>query len=106
MPSFKTNDNVEIYYEVSGEGKPLFMLPGWTCTTKFWKHNVEELSKHFKVICMDMRGHGESEKVMHSHRISRYAMDVKNLLDYLDAEDVTAQAQESGRYLGERAGLI
>ena len=64
------------------------MLPGWTCTTNFWKHNVEELSKTCKVICMDMRGHGESEKVLHSHRISRYAMDVKNLLDYLDVEDV------------------
>ena len=79
-----TNDNVEIYYEVRGEGRPLFMLPGWTCTTNFWKHNVDELSKTCKVICMDMRGHGESEKVLHSHRISRYAMDVKNLLDYLD----------------------
>ena len=27
MSTFKTNDNVEIYYEVKGEGKPLFMLP-------------------------------------------------------------------------------
>ncbi len=77
MAVFKTNDNVEIYYEVRGEGRPLFLLPGWTCTTKFWQKNVEELSKVCKVIAMDMRGHGQSEKVMHSHRISRYAMDVE-----------------------------
>ncbi len=96
MATFKTNDNVEIYYEVKGEGKTLFMLPGWTCTTNFWKKNVDELSKHFKVVCMDMRGHGESEKVMHSHRISRYAMDVKNLLDYLDLEDVTVLGWSMG----------
>lgn len=96
MATFKTNDNVEIYYEVHGEGRPLFMLPGWTCTTKFWKHNVEELSKTCKVICMDMRGHGESEKVLHSHRISRYAMDVKNLLDHLDVEDVTVLGWSMG----------
>ena len=89
MATFKTNDGVEIYYDVQGEGRPLFMLPGWTCTTKFWKYNVPELSKHFKVICMDMRGHGESEKVLRSHRISRYAMDVKNRLDHLDVNDVT-----------------
>ena len=39
---FKTNDHVSIYYEVIGEGKPLFMLTGWTCTTKFWKNNIQE----------------------------------------------------------------
>ena len=61
------------FTEIHGE-EPLFMLPGWTCSTKFWKYNVEELSRHFQVVLMDMRGHGESEKVLHSHRISRYAM--------------------------------
>lgn len=96
MSTFKTNDNVEIYYEVKGEGKPLFMLPGWTCTTKFWQKNVDELAKTCKVICMDMRGHGQSEKVMHSHRISRYAMDVKNLLDHLDVQDVTVLGWSMG----------
>ena len=96
MATFKTNDNVEIYYEVKGEGRPLFLLPGWTCTTKFWKYNIDELAKSCKVIAMDMRGHGESEKVMHSHRISRYAMDVKNLLDHLDLEDVTVLGWSMG----------
>ena len=96
MAVFQTNDNVSIYYEVTGEGKPLFMLPGWTCTTGFWKKNVPELAKHFQVITMDMRGHGESEKVMHSHRISRYAMDVKNLLDYLNVEKVTVLGWSMG----------
>ena len=99
MAFIMTNDNVKIYYEVHGSGKPLFMLPGWTCSTRFWKHNVDELSKHFMVILMDMRGHGESEKVMHSHRISRYAMDVKNLLDALDVNHVTVLGWSMGAYI-------
>ena len=61
MSTFRTNDGVEIYYEVRGEGRPLLMLPGWTCSTKFWKKNVEELAKSCKVITMDLRAHGESE---------------------------------------------
>ncbi|MGN8791525.1 MULTISPECIES: alpha/beta fold hydrolase [Acidaminococcus] len=96
MPFITTNDNVSIYYEIHGEGKPLFMLPGWTCSTKFWKYNVDELARHFQVVLMDMRGHGESEKVLHSHRISRYAMDVKNLLDALDLKDVTVLGWSMG----------
>ena len=96
MATFKTNDNVELYYEVEGEGKPLLMLSGWTCTTKFWRKNVKELAKNCQVIRMDMRAHGQSEKIMHSHRISRYAMDVKNLLDHLDLQDVTVLGWSMG----------
>ena len=96
MSTFRTNDGVEIYYEVRGEGRPLLMLPGWTCSTKFWKKNVEELAKSCKVITMDLRAHGESEKVLHSHRISRYAMDVRNLLEHLDLQDVTGLGWSMG----------
>ena len=96
MATFKTNDNVELYYEVKGEGKPVLMIPGWTCTTQFFKKNSDVLAEKCQVILLDYRGHGESEKVMHSHRISRYAMDVKNLLDHLDVEDVTVLGWSMG----------
>lgn len=96
MATFRTNDNVEMYYEVSGEGRPLLLLPGWTCTAKFWKKNVPELAKRCQVICMDMRAHGQSAKVRHGHRISRYAMDVKNLLDHLEVNDAVALGWSMG----------
>lgn len=96
MATFYTNDHVELYYEVKGAGKPLLMIPGWTCTTQFFKKNSDALAEHFQVILMDFRGHGESEKVLHSHRISRYAMDVKELLDQLDVQDVTVLGWSMG----------
>ncbi len=57
MAVFKTNDNVEIYYEVRGEGRPLFLLPGWTCTTKFWQKNVEEPDKFNQVVAEFVQQH-------------------------------------------------
>lgn len=63
MPTFQTNDGVEIHYRDEGHGRPLFMLPGWTCTTEFWKRNADTLAKTCRVIRMDMRAHGQSEKV-------------------------------------------
>ncbi|KRN89319.1 alpha/beta fold hydrolase [Ligilactobacillus ceti] len=96
MPYLKTNDNVDLHYEVSGSGKPLLLLPGWTCTTEFWQKNVPTLSKHFKVITLDFRGHGQSDKVFSGHRIARYAMDVKNVLDTLDVEHVTVLGWSMG----------
>ncbi|MDO4620392.1 MAG: alpha/beta hydrolase [Lachnospiraceae bacterium] len=96
MPYITTNDRVRIYYKEKGSGRALLLLPGWTCSTRFWDKNFDALADHFHVIAMDMRAHGESEKVMHSHRISRYAMDVKNLLDELGLEDVTVLGWSMG----------
>ena len=96
MSFFKTNDGVSLYYTVRGEGKPLLMVQGWTFTAKLWEKNAEEIAKYCRVICMDNRGHGESEKVMHSHSIARYAMDVKNLLDELDLQEVTVLGSSMG----------
>ncbi|MDR1134391.1 MAG: alpha/beta hydrolase, partial [Synergistaceae bacterium] len=89
MPYVKSNDGTDLYYEIKGSGYPLLMIPGWTCTTGFWKKNADVLAKSLKVILFDMRAHGKSEKTLHGHRISRYAMDVKNLIDALGLSGVT-----------------
>lgn len=89
MSVFTTNDGITIHYEDKGEGPVLLMVPGWTCTMGFFRHNTDALAERCRVITMDYRGHGESEKVEHSHRISRYAMDIRNLLDHLDVREVT-----------------
>ena len=89
MPIFKTNDNAGIYYEVSGNGKPIVLLHGWDQSGKAFCENVPVLSKRYKVINIDLRGHGESENVSYGFRISRFSMDVKQLLDYLDVQGAT-----------------
>lgn len=90
MPYFTTKDNVKIHYDEKGDGKAVLFLPGWSCTTHFFDKNTEGLSKTYKTIAMDFRGHGESETPDHGYRISRFAMDVRELLINLDLNDVTA----------------
>ncbi|MBQ6116505.1 MAG: alpha/beta hydrolase [Oscillospiraceae bacterium] len=89
MAIFKTNDGAGIHYEVTGEGKPLVLMHGWDQSGKAFCENVPVLSKKYKVINIDLRGHGESENVTYGYRISRLSMDVKQLLDYLDVQDAT-----------------
>ena len=89
MAMFKTNDGAHIHYEVTGEGKPLVLMHGWDQSGKAFCENVPVLSQKYKVINVDLRGHGESENVNYGYRISRLSMDVKQLLDYLDLQDVT-----------------
>jgi pimeloyl-ACP methyl ester carboxylesterase len=49
-----------IYYRESGEGQPLVLLHGATDTHQLWQSHLPELSRHFRVITPDSRGHGRT----------------------------------------------
>lgn len=89
MPTFTTNDGVELFYVDKGQGKPIIMIPGWTCTHNFFQKNIDALAATHRVIGFNMRAHGDSEKVLYGHRISRYAKDLKELIEALGLEGVT-----------------
>lgn len=89
MAFITTNDGVKIYYEETGQGKPLVLIHGWSCSGRFFKRNIDELAKSCRVINMDLRGHGQSDKPEWGYRISRMARDVKDLIEALNLEDVT-----------------
>lgn len=85
---FKTKDGVNLYYEIHGEGKPLLMIHGWDQSGQAFKYNVSELSKRYKVITLDLRGHGNSDKPSYGYRIARLSKDVYELIEYLGLEEV------------------
>ncbi len=89
MAYIHTNDGVKIHYEETGQGRPLVLIHGWTCSGRFFKRNVDELGKSCRVINMDLRGHGESDKPDWGYRISRMAKDVRDLIQALGLKDVT-----------------
>lgn len=91
-----TNDGVRISYEDVGMGRPLLLIPGWGCTRNFFRKNIGPLSQNFRVVAMDLRAHGDSEKVAWGHRIARYAKDVKDLIEALRLEQVTAVGWSMG----------
>jgi len=53
-------NGVSLYYEIYGEGEPLLMIHGNGNSMSGFIGNVEELSKHYKVIFVDCRGRGAS----------------------------------------------
>jgi hypothetical protein len=61
---FTTSDGAHLYFEDTGEGTPLVMVPGFLCTTRFFSRNTPELSKHCRVVAVDPRGQGRSSKTL------------------------------------------
>ncbi len=49
------------HIESFGEGKPLLLIHGWGMHGGIWGSIVEDLAQHFRVICVDLPGHGKSE---------------------------------------------
>ena len=58
--NFIETNGVKLYYEIHGEGDTLLLLHGNTQTHDMWTPWIDDLSKDYKVITVDMRGHGQS----------------------------------------------
>ena len=56
-----TLDGMTIHSTSTGKGaKTLMLVHGWTCDETSWAANVPELAKHYRVITLDLPGHGKS----------------------------------------------
>ncbi len=55
-------NGVRLHYEIGGEGEPLVLLEGFPRTTHALHGIMTELAKRFRVIAVDYRGQGGSEK--------------------------------------------
>ena len=96
MPHLTTNDGVRLHYVERGSGAPLVMIPGWSQTAAQFEHQTAGLSARRRVIAMDMRGHGESEKPEHGYKIQRLAMDLRNAIEALALERVSLLGHSMG----------
>lgn len=79
MPYLSVN-NIELYYETSGKGEPLLLIHGLGSSTIDWEKQVVVLQNEFRVITMDMRGHGQSAKTKGAYSMVQFASDVAELI--------------------------
>ncbi len=83
MPKIKVND-IQIYYEVHGEGFPLVMIMGISGNVDWWNPRmVQELSKNFKIVMFDSRGAGRTDVSTREYTIKLFADDTAGLMDAL-----------------------
>ncbi len=83
MAYFTTSDNVKLFYETKGQGKPIVLIHGWSCSHLHYKGQIDELAKTYQVTSIDLRGHGVSEVPDYGFTIDRFTKDVKELIDSL-----------------------
>jgi microsomal epoxide hydrolase len=83
---FTTSDGVSLHYLDSGAGPTLVFIPGWTMPAEVWDFQIRHFSATHRVVALDPRGHGRSEKVAHGYYPSRRGQDIAEFLDHLGGE--------------------
>lgn len=84
------SDGVRLHYTAEGSGKAVVLLHGFCMHSDLnWRRYGinQKLARHYRVVAVDLRGHGLSEK---PHRPDAYGIemveDVRRLLDHLEVE--------------------
>jgi pimeloyl-[acyl-carrier protein] methyl ester esterase len=112
MQQLKTIDCSTISYSDQGSGYPVLFLHGWMMSRKAWYFQLPLLSE-FRIITIDLRGHGESEASSFSY--DKCLSDICYLLDQLKIDNLVVVgwslgsqiAIKSFRLLKERlSGLV
>lgn len=89
-------NDIEMYYEEYGEGKPLVLLHGFGGCTQNWHPFTGKLSESYRLIVVDMRGHGYSTNPENKFTHREAANDVFLLLDSLEVGNFAAMGMSSG----------
>ncbi len=89
-------DDIELYYEVHGEGEPIIFSHGWMGECPVWNSQIEFFSKKYKVIAYDHRGHGKSDKPKANYSVETLSNDLYSLIQGLDLKKVTLVGHAMG----------
>ncbi|MEK9210001.1 alpha/beta fold hydrolase [Sphingomonas sp. 2378] len=91
------SDGARLYYKDWGRGQPIFFHHGWPLTADDWDGQMLYfLSKGYRVIAMDRRGHGRSSQTATGNDMDTYAVDVDAVVRKLDLRDAIHIGHSTG----------
>lgn len=103
MPIADIN-NIKMFYEVHGEGYPVVFTHGFTATHQMWDPQIPVISKKYKFIIYDARGHGRSESpaLIDQYSADIVVEDLFRLLLFLDIKKAVVGGLSMGGYISLR----
>lgn len=78
--------DIQLFYQEQGAGTPLLLLHGNGEDGTYFVHQMDVLSKFFRVIALDTRGHGASPRGTAPFTIRQFAADLLDFMDQMQLE--------------------
>lgn len=92
--------NTNISYSDSGQGQTIVWLHGFLENKKMWEEYDRLFSKHYRVITIDLLGHGQSDCLGYVHTMEDNARVVHEILAHLKIDRATIIGHSMGGYVG------
>lgn len=91
------DDGEQLHVHESGSGTPILLLHGWTASHAAWAPLVAPLSRHYRLLRPDARGHGGHVLTVNREPdVKRLARDLINLLDHFEIDRIGAVGHSMG----------
>jgi 3-oxoadipate enol-lactonase len=92
-------NGITIAYNDRGTGLPIVFLHAFPLNRTMWAQQEEALSSQFRVITIDLRGHGESDAPLWRYTLEQSVDDVNALLDRLAIQQAVFAGLSMGGYI-------
>lgn len=99
MRSFFLINNKKIHYSVQGSGKTIVLLHGYLESLEIWNQFAIELAYKYRVVCIDIPGHGKSECLTENHTMEDLAQTVHTLINHLNVDKCFMIGHSMGGYV-------
>lgn len=104
MSEVTAADGVRIHVQDLGRGPVVALVAGFGLDHELWDRQVRVFTANgYRVVCIDQRGHGHSDKPSGSYDVDTLAEDLVTALTSLDLQDVTLVGHSFGGQVAFRA---
>lgn len=95
-----THKGSSIFYTDQGEGESIVMLHGFLENSAMWDRLLPSLLKKYRVICIDLLGHGQSECLGYIHTMQDFSEAVQAVINSLQLNTISIIGHSMGGYVG------
>jgi pimeloyl-ACP methyl ester carboxylesterase len=75
-----------LHYTDQGAGEPVLLIHGLGSSGRDWEHQLPALLPDYRVLCLDMRGHGKSEKPKGGYSVKAFAEDCLAFIAFMQLD--------------------
>lgn len=98
-------NGLRLHYIDRGQGPPVVLLHGLGATHADWEAQIEHLTRIFRVIAPDLRGHGESDR-LGPYSVERFASDILQLTEQLRLKDFALAGHSMGGAVAMQMAIL
>lgn len=84
------------YVDKGGDGPVVIFVHGWSCNSGFWRHQADALSDDFRVLLVDLPGHGDSGKPEIEYTIPLFGGAVLAVMDHAGVDKAVLAGHSMG----------